>query len=198
MLARSLRVAPILRTVGESFEMTDPDRFTAGTVGPPGERVFYLQASESGHTITLRLEKQQVAALCDYLAGMLTDLPPTSDGPPPDLSFDEPDEPAWLVGTMGVAYEQEQDRILLLVEELTDSPDTDEIAAELLAEQLDVAVEHDPFDVDSPATARFHLPRQVVAAFIEHGLDLVTAGRPTCDLCGGPMDPGHHACPRLN
>ena len=51
-----------------SFEFTDPDLFTAGAVGPPGQRVFYLQAREGGHLASLKLEKQQVAALADYLA----------------------------------------------------------------------------------------------------------------------------------
>lgn len=174
--------------VAESFEMTDPERFTAGTVGPPGERVFYLQATESGHTVSLRLEKQQVAALCEYLAGMLTDLPPTEDAPAVDLDFLEPNEQVgneWLVGTMGVAYEQDRDRILLFVEEFSDD-------GEATSDELD------PIGDDSLATARFHLPRNHVAAFIEHGLDLVASGRPTCDLCGGPMDPNKHTCPRLN
>ncbi len=54
--------------MGTSFDLPEPDRFTAGTVGPPGQRVFFLQASAEGHVVTLRLEKAQVAALAVYLA----------------------------------------------------------------------------------------------------------------------------------
>jgi hypothetical protein len=30
--------------VSASFEFDGPDHFTAGAMGPPGQRVFYLQA----------------------------------------------------------------------------------------------------------------------------------------------------------
>ena len=38
------------------------EHFTAGTVGPPGQRVFYLQAGAAAQLVTLRCEKQQVGA----------------------------------------------------------------------------------------------------------------------------------------
>ena len=41
-----------------SFELESPDHFTAGAVGEPGERVFYLQAREAGGgLVTLKSEK---------------------------------------------------------------------------------------------------------------------------------------------
>ena len=43
--------------MGTSFDLPEPDRFTTGTVGPPGQRVFFIQASEGGHVVTLRIEK---------------------------------------------------------------------------------------------------------------------------------------------
>ena len=38
-----------------------PDRFVAGTVGQPGQRAFYLQATASGRTTSVALEKGQVS-----------------------------------------------------------------------------------------------------------------------------------------
>ena len=46
--------------VSASFELDAPDHFTAGAVGPPGQRVFYLQAREGGTLVTLKCEKEQV------------------------------------------------------------------------------------------------------------------------------------------
>ncbi len=67
------------------FDFTDPDHFCAGTVGPKGQRVFYLQAREAGEVVSLKLEKQQVTALADYLERLLEDLPemraPRGDAP---------------------------------------------------------------------------------------------------------------------
>ena len=37
-----------------------------------------------------------------------------------------------------------------------------------------------------------------VAAFAEEALRVCAAGRPLCPLCGGPMDPNGHPCPRTN
>ena len=46
-----------------SFEFGAPDHFTAGAIGPPGQRVFYLQSREKGTLVTLKSEKEQVRAL---------------------------------------------------------------------------------------------------------------------------------------
>ena len=46
-----------------SFSFDDVEHFTVGTLGPRGERVFYLQGRAEGELVSLRLEKQQVAAL---------------------------------------------------------------------------------------------------------------------------------------
>ena len=72
-----------------SYDFEAPDFFTTGTVGQPGRRVFYLQAREKGELVTLKLEKEQVGALAEYLAKLLTDLP--KPGPlPSDMALLEP------------------------------------------------------------------------------------------------------------
>jgi uncharacterized repeat protein (TIGR03847 family) len=184
----------------ESFDLRDPERFTAGTVGPPGQRVFYLQAVQDGRCVTLRLEKQQVAALCEHLSGMMADLPDVEpeEGGAEAWSLVEPLESAWTVGAMGVAYEQRDDRIVLVAEELVVVAIDDDLDDDDL-DLLDIGdLNLDELDEPTPATARFHLRRSMVPGFIRHGLSLTAAGRPDCDLCGRPVDPAGHACPRLN
>lgn len=164
--------------MSESFDM-HPERFVTGTVGPPGQRVFYLQGVAGPEVVTLRLEKQQVAALAEYLAGIIADLPSVQPFPvAADLT--EPVVEEWIVGSLGVAYDEGNDRVLIVAEELVE---TDESGDELSAE---------------PATARFHLERAQVVAFIEHAVEVVLAGRPPCPICGRPMDPNGHVCPRSN
>ena len=51
-----------------SYDLERPDHFTAGAVGAPGQRVFYLQAREGRTLVTLKSEKEQVRALGDYLS----------------------------------------------------------------------------------------------------------------------------------
>jgi len=169
-----------------SFEFLEPDHFTAGAIGEPGRRVFYIQARQADHVVSLRLEKQQVAALGEYLAGILADLP---DAEPLPLSLEliEPVVAEWVVGSLAVAYEEADDRILLVAEELVvvDEEDVEELAV-------------DPSSLPEEATARFRLSRSQVLAFIRTAAELVTSGRPLCRLCGKPIDPDGHACPRLN
>ena len=69
--------------MGISFEFADADAFTVGTVGRPGQRTFFLQARPGSERVTVKVEKQQVGALCEYLGGILADLPPPEDRPMP-------------------------------------------------------------------------------------------------------------------
>ncbi len=96
----------------ESFEFTEPDRVTVGTVGTPGRRVFLLQAQAAEEVATLKLEKQQVGALAAALLERLEDLAVT-EAVPTDLDLRPPLEVAWIVGAMGLGYLDTLDRIVL-------------------------------------------------------------------------------------
>ena len=50
------------------FTYDPPDRFVAGTVGEPGSRTFFLQATADGRTTSVALEKQQVQILGERVA----------------------------------------------------------------------------------------------------------------------------------
>ncbi len=178
--------------MSRSFDFEDPELVVPGAVGQPGHRTFFVQARQDGRSVSFKVEKQQVAALCEYLGGILADLPPVAGGELLAASAAEPDELAWVVGRLAVAYEEADDRIVVVAEEFLDiDPEQ--------AEELDL---DDPAALIAagydPATARFRLTRPQVAAFIAVGEDLVRAGRPQCRLCGRPIDPEGHVCPRLN
>ena len=49
------------------FEFDSTDAFTAGALGEPGKRTFVLQVRAEGQRITIKCEKEQVAALSEYL-----------------------------------------------------------------------------------------------------------------------------------
>ncbi|MFA9565181.1 MAG: DUF3090 family protein [Acidimicrobiales bacterium] len=159
-----------------SFEFSDVERFCAGTVGEPGSRIFFLQVAAEGALVSLKIEKQQVAALAEYLARILDDLAPTDE---PVEGFDEVHEPVvaeWAVGAIGVAIDEDGDRIVLMAEAVADPDDAD---ADL-------------------ASLRAGLTRVQIQRFVDQARDLVARGRPLCQLCGGPKDPEGHVCPRLN
>jgi len=166
--------------MSRSFELDSPDHFTAGTVGPVGQRTFDLQARDSDTLVTLKSEKEHVRVLGDYLAELLAKLPAVSERLPRDLALLEPIDPAWAIGSLGVGYDGEDDRIVVVAEELVEEE------------------EGAPAPADEPATARFRITRAQAAAFIQCARDLVKAGRPVCQICGHPINPEGHICPRRN
>jgi uncharacterized repeat protein (TIGR03847 family) len=162
--------------MSSSFEMPELDVLTAGTIGPPGQRVFFIQARRGTEVVSLRLEKQQVAAMADYLAGMLEELAPPEPSTRPsaaDLELTDPVVAEWVVGALAVAYDSESDRLVIVAEELVE-------------------------EGQDGADARLRATRGQVAAFIDRARELVAAGRPPCEWCGLPLDPEGHMCPKTN
>lgn len=175
-----------------SFDLPSVDRLTTGTIGPPGERVFYIQARRGAQLVTLRLEKVQVAALAQYLAQRLTDLPPAGEVPsdPDALALEQPVDPEWTVGAIGVSYDEDADRIVIVTEELVDTGEEEEEE-----EATDIPLGERP----DRSVARFALTREQAAAFVVRAAAVVARGRPPCQLCGRPLDPaGEHICIKTN
>ena len=117
--------------MSESYDLPTVDRITVGAVGPPGQRLFLLQARQGVEVVTLKLEKVQVAALSQSLAKLLPSLT-QPQGLPEDLELEEPAEPEWVVVTLGVGYDEESDRILLIAEELTAEDEDDVMAGDTI------------------------------------------------------------------
>ncbi len=164
-----------------SFDLSEPGKVTVGTVGPAGARTFYLQARQEDRLVTLKLEKQQVGALAELLTELLSDLPDADDLPAPStLELEEPVLPEWVVGSMQLSYDPGSDRVVLL------------------AEEVEVVTDDEPAGTDEGAIGRLAFTRAQAEALVARGVELVTAGRSTCPLCGHPMDPAGHSCPKTN
>jgi uncharacterized repeat protein (TIGR03847 family) len=175
--------------VNPSFDFPSPDHITVGTVGEPGARTFYLQVGAAGSVVSFKLEKQQAAALGEYLASVLADLPEPEVEPLPAPALIEPVTPEWTVGGIGIAYDEDADRILLVVHEVItlDEDEEDEPEPPLFDE-----------DDGDDASARVRVTRPQVVALIQRCNELVEAGRPLCPFCGRPNGPDGHFCPREN
>ena len=164
-----------------------PTVFTADFTGKPGERTFFIQA-KGDVTLTYLVEKQQVALLAERLRDMLLlidendnvgTVVPQRD---PAFALEQPVEPEWRVGAIGIGYSEETDNIVVSVAPVAEAPD-DAVTEE------DVTPEFD---------SRFFLTRDQARAFVLHVLAIVSEGRPICQLCGLPMDPDGHQCPASN
>jgi uncharacterized repeat protein (TIGR03847 family) len=157
-----------------SFELESPDHFTAGAVGPPGQRVFYLQAREGRTLCTLKSEKEQVRALGEYLSTLLERIPSSGEPAPTNLALLEPVDEAWAVGTIGVGYDEASRRVVVVLTGVVEE------------------------EGEEGPSARFAVTRAQAAAFVARAQELVRAGRPICPMCSNAIDPGGHVCPRSN
>ena len=167
--------------MSSSFDLPELRSFAVGTEGPAGARVFYLQAVTETQVVTLRLEKQQVALLADYLARVISsyELAESPATTMPELY--QPVISEWIVGSMVVAIDESESRVIV-------------IAEELVAEDEDA----DPDSAPAGSQARFALTRGQVDAFVAGAREVIESGRPTCPLCGRPINADGHFCPRLN
>jgi uncharacterized repeat protein (TIGR03847 family) len=186
--------------VSKSFQLPRVEWATVGTVGPPGQRTFYLQARQEDQLVTVKLEKQQVALIAQFVGEILSDLPVPEALPDDDaLDLAEPVAPDWAVGGLQLGYDGDADRLVLLAEELVEDNEEEDVATELGAEQL--RLESGPASsTEAPGrgVGRLGLTRTQAASIVRRAWDLVNAGRPTCALCGDPIDPDGHSCPRTN
>ena len=187
-----------------------PDRFVAGTVGEPGKRTFFLQARRRGALVSVVLEKVQVQVLAERMALLLAEvgrrgvpvpeaLAPGDDDTAP---LDEPLVEAFRVGTMTLAWDGESAEIVVeargQVEADDDADDDEDERDEDVAEEIEEEIELSDDDPDGPDLVRVRLTPTRARAFAERALRTVAAGRPPCPLCGQPLDPTGHLCPRRN
>ncbi|MGD8821928.1 MAG: DUF3090 domain-containing protein [Anaerolineales bacterium] len=166
------------------FDLNPVDKITTGAIGPPGKRVFYIQGSTTAETVTLIVEKQQVESLAVGLERFLMELHerlpdlPMDEGDyvPTEMELDQPVDPAFRVGHMGLGYDEDQDLLVLVAREIQTSD----------------------ADPEAASVARFWCTRGQLRAMCSWGLEVASRGRPICGNCGQPIDPEGHFCPKRN
>ena len=176
------------------MELERVDRITAGAVGEPGERTFFLQARQGERLVTILVEKEQVELLGTSILEILATVGrETGEGPPSDeLGLEPPLEPLWRAGRLSIGYAEERDLMLLEIEELVEA-EQDEAAGDEPAEDLPATEEG-----LEPARLRLWATREQMLALARHGAAVAARGRPKCRYCGNPIDPEGHMCPAMN
>ena len=169
-----------------AHDLNPVQHIVADAIGEPGKRTFFIQARSESELVTLVLEKQEVANLAISVLQLLEELEEKYPDLPPAnvkkraLYAESPVEPAFRVGQLMVGYDEEEDRIWLIAKAL------------VINESGNIV---DPEDDDVPAV-RFVATRDQMRALSDHALEVIAKGRPTCPLCGRPIDREGHFCPR--
>ncbi len=167
-----------------TYEVKPAKFITTGAIGPPGKRVFYIQGRGIEQTITLIVEKQQIQSLAIGLEQFLNELHerhPDLSVPDPEfderqLALEEPVDPLFRVGHMGLGYDEDEDLLVLVAREIQ-PPDA---------------------DPEEAAVVRFWCSRTQLRQMCHLGLEIAERGRPICGNCGQPIDEEGHFCPKRN
>ena len=165
------------------IELNPVNRLTADAIGPPGKRVFYLQAETDLETVTLIAEKFQVQSLGvgteQFLAEIAERYPQL---PEASADYDEermviqpPVDPLFRLADIGLGYNAEEDKVILVVHEL-------------LPEDAE----------EEPGIVRIWCTRSQLRALGHWGIEVANRGRPICPQCGQPEESEGHFCVKKN
>jgi uncharacterized repeat protein (TIGR03847 family) len=181
-----------------AIELDPVDRITAGAVGEPGERTFFLQGRKDDRLVTLLVEKQQVQLLAASVVKILAQIATASSEEAPaefPMDLESPLEPEWRAGRLAIGYEEDRDLLVLEVEEFVPEAEDEDDEGEEAQREAPAAVAD---DAPEPGLVRFWATRDQMLALARHGVTVCGAGRPTCQFCGNPMDAEGHVCPAMN
>ena len=163
-----------------SFIFETVERFIAGTVGEPGERAFFIQARNGVRLISVALEKAQVAALAERLEFVVNDLKKSGFSPVGNRSvrddgpLEQPIESEFDVGAISIAWDATGKTMAIEFFEITGNAGGTDLSLKV---SIDLAM---------------------CDAFVQRSRALLLSGRTPCPLCGIPIDPQGHLCPRAN
>lgn len=160
------------------YDLNPVTHITAGAIGTPGKRTFYLQGRQGAMIVTLIAEKVQIAALSNGIDQLLERLGTSSkilEVTAMQMELSQPIEPLFRIGQLGLGYDAEHNVLVLVAYELPE--------------------EENPAVVN---VVRFWATRDQMRALARHAAGIVAAGRPLCVMCGRPIDPEGHFCPKRN
>ena len=184
------------------IEFDPVDAIAAGAVGEPGHRAFYIQAEKDGQVLSVLVEKQQVAMLADRVRILLEQVsaqaPEATEDPGVPLMPDAGElrgdpVPLFRAVAIGIGFDAARRLVVL---ELHERPleEDDEDDDDVTGDDATAAVA----DEEEGYLARLYFTAAQARAMVSRGTAAVEGGRPPCPLCGGPLDPSGHVCPRLN
>jgi uncharacterized repeat protein (TIGR03847 family) len=192
--------------MNQSFDFGEVEALLAVAIGEPGDRTFYFQVHGPKAAYNFKAEKVQVRGIAEYLEKLADASGVGGSAPLPKAAPIDTIE--WTVGEVTVALEETAGRIHVVLSAISEFSEVEAEAeflglfdAEISEEggPSDEDTEDDPDEEDDNAgVARLVLTPALARSFAVAAKELVAAGREICDLCGLPIDPGGHFCPRMN
>ena len=183
--------------MGNVIELNPVDFVTIGTIGPKGKRTFHLQAGMDNRIVSFTIEKEQAHALSAAITEMMDDIEAQDEGKTEadfsqlDMELREPIEPLFRIAQMGLAYEANDNKIILVAQEMVpqadelseDEDDIDDLDELEELDELENREAEEAFNLfeggdGEPQVVRMWCTRQQMRALSLHAMDIVKSGRP--------------------
>ena len=179
--------------MGNVIELNPVDFVTIGTIGPKGQRTFHLQAGQDNRIVSFTIEKEQAHALSSAIAELLDDIDAhdnrttRADFSRLDMDLREPIEPLFRIAQMGLAYEANDNKIILVAQEFVPQAEgelDDDVLDELDdLEDMEAEDAREAFNLfesneGEPQVVRMWCTREQMRALSLHAMDTVKSGRP--------------------
>lgn len=160
-------------------EFGSAESIDAEAIGEPGQRRFRLLVLSSYGSASVWMEKEQLAGIGSWLDEVVERLDSERPTGEPDVEprpFPEQFDFDLKAGQLALGYVEDRDVFAIQVYDLENNPNPED-------------------------------PKPLLRCFLSRGqsrflsrkiADIVAAGRPSCPMCGEPMDPAGHVCPRGN
>ncbi|HLE81514.1 MAG TPA: DUF3090 family protein [Dehalococcoidia bacterium] len=165
----------------EQFIFEAVTELTAAARGVPGKRTFYFIAGQGAAWVRVWLEKEQLQALAAAIDQVMSTLDASQENAPQAAPEGLPSaaEPLgnpdgeFQIGRLALGHDPERDMIV-------------------------VVVHRQELGENDPPTLQFSASKLQMQALSQRIKEVAASGRPNCPLCGGPVDPDGHTCPRHN
>jgi len=168
------------------IDLNPLQHITVDAIGQPGQRVFYLQGwrETDPKPVTVIIEKIQLQALATGVDQLFTELArqkpeltvPIVEVDPEKMRINPPVDPLFRAGEVVLGYDADTNLIVVQVREVV----------------------MEDGDLEQASEVRFWCTPVQVRRLADWGRQVVERGRPICPLCGQPMDPEGHFCPKKN
>ena len=157
----------------------------ARSIGEPGNRTFHLVLESAGTSCSVWLEKEQLLQLGIYLHEMVQSLSSEEkehQGEPMESQWSGEGAPIeFKAGEVMMSHDHSGHAFYLLFYEREDAESREEAESE-----------------EGSASVSFWISVAQAEVLAQEALSICAAGRPRCFLCGLPVNPEGHVCPRSN
>lgn len=168
----------------QDIEINPTNWISCVAIGKPGERTFFIKGVGTDREVSLLLEKIQLQSLVMGIEEFLHDIdaqysnlePANEEYDLESMKIDPPVDPLYRVGEVGLAYAEDEDRVIIHLREILTSQTSQ----------------------DDLRVVRFWVTRSQLVALSDWAKQVIKSGRQVCPQCGEPMDPEGHLCPKKN